>query len=90
MAIPGVAHIEVFALDALITPALLRRVLTGGGRLARDVALGVVATVTLLSCDWVTSVTVAVTLTSETRKCLREISKAQAILKQRYQNYYQK
>lgn len=65
MAVPGVAHVQVFALDALIAPALLRRVLTRAGRLARHVAFRVVAAITLLAGHRVARVAVAVALAPE-------------------------
>ena len=72
MSIPRISHIEVLALDALVTPALLRRVLTRGGGLTRDVALRVVAAVTFLSCDWVASVTVTVAFAPERNESFRK------------------
>lgn len=70
MSVPGVPHVQVLALDALVAPALLRRVLAVGRRLTRDVALGVVATVALLAGYWVTSVAMTVAFASGTIKNL--------------------
>lgn len=56
------AHVQVLALDALVAPALLRRVLAGG--LARDVALRVVAAVALLARHRVARVAVPVAFAS--------------------------
>lgn len=58
--VAGVAHVEVPALDALVAPALLRRVLAGAGGLAGHVALGVVAAVALLAGHRVACVAVPV------------------------------
>lgn len=54
-----VAHVQVAALDALVAPALVRRVLAAAG--AGRVALRVVAAVALLARDRVAGVAVTVT-----------------------------
>lgn len=62
MSVPRVSHIQVFAFDALVPPALLRRVLAG---LTGDVTFGVVAAVAFLAGDRVANVAVAVAFASD-------------------------
>lgn len=68
VSVARVAHVEVLALDALVAPALLRRVLAAAGGLARDVALGVVAAVALLARYRVARVAVPVAFAAVTRE----------------------
>lgn len=64
----GVAHVGVFALDALVAPALLSGILAGAGCLARGVALRVVPAVALLTRHGVTDIAVSVAFASEVKK----------------------
>lgn len=64
MSVPWIAHVKVSAFDALVPPALLRRVLAGLAGLTADVTFRVISAVTLFACHRVAYIAMAVAFTT--------------------------